>query len=236
MAYCEWHGTIIRHFKTRDLASFLEIPLREAVGIRGCLYGWAIEHRPGGILPRRLVPQACEAEDMDPDRLIQALTDSGLIETVPDDENTGNLVAIHDWSDYVSNYRKSLIELLRYYVTKDKNFERIPLGLKEKLTEAFGKTWPTNSALKGLCANLRKIPVVLLGAERNRSERSGAESPLPPTLRSKSSGSAGPKDPTKCPNCDGVGMVHVAGDTVTKCSRCQGSGKIRPTRGSTAKA
>lgn len=232
MAYCEWHGTIIRHFKTRDLASFLGLPLREAVGIRGCLYGWAIEHRPGGILPRRLVPQACEAEDLDPDNLIQALTDTGLLDPVPDDEN---LVAIHDWPDYVSNYRKSLIELLRYYVVKYNDFERIPLDLKEKLTDAFGKRWPTNTALINLCAKLRKIPKVLLGADQRGSERSGAESPLPPKPSAKDSASGVKKNPSKCPNCDGIGNIYVSGNTVTQCSRCQGSGRIRPPRASTTK-
>lgn len=101
MAYVEWHGNLPQHHKTAWLMTLLKIGKAQAVGTRGCLYAWAIENRPGGIIERSLLWFACAWEG-DKAALEKALIDSKLVDAI--DKHT---VKLHDWDDYTRGYRKA---------------------------------------------------------------------------------------------------------------------------------
>ena len=117
MAYVEWHSGIQHHHKTERLAKLLGVNIREAVGIRGCLYAWIIENRPSGIIEIDLVPFACKW-DGDDKALIHALETCGLL----DKSDIAKSLQIHDWQDYTKGYRKVQADIERQ---KHKNGEAI---------------------------------------------------------------------------------------------------------------
>ena len=101
MAWIEWHHSIRHHHKTDKLASLLKIEPYAALGLRGALYAWAIDERPGGVFERDLVAIACRwAGDLQ--QLVVALLESKLIDPYGDDK-----VRIHDWPAYTCHYRKA---------------------------------------------------------------------------------------------------------------------------------
>lgn len=108
MAYVEWHDTVRNHFKTDALMLALDVKRREAVGIIGCLSSWAIQYRPGGIIERGLVKVAVEWEG-DGEKLVKALIESGWLDISEDPKK----VAVHDWKDITSGYRKARADAAR---------------------------------------------------------------------------------------------------------------------------
>ena len=108
MPYVEWWGSILGHMKTLDLIDLLSIPRYAAVGIRACIYAFAIEYHPGGYFPESLIPRACGWKG-DAQKLLSALRVATLIE----DTDTPGIVKIHDWEEYTKNYRKSKVDAKR---------------------------------------------------------------------------------------------------------------------------
>jgi len=101
MAYVEWHQEIRNHWKTDDLMRRLGIQRYEALGILGAITSWAIGHRPGGIIERKLIQVAVEWKK-EPEPLVQALLDAGWLDVFDDDR-----VEVHDWEDITQGYRKA---------------------------------------------------------------------------------------------------------------------------------
>lgn len=109
MAYCELHGSIRHHYKTNRLMARLKISRREAVGIVCTLASWAIENRPGGLVPLALIPDAIEW-DRDRKELTDALIDREAVKEGLSgwlDEMKNGTVKIHDWEEFTKNFRKS---------------------------------------------------------------------------------------------------------------------------------
>jgi hypothetical protein len=108
MPYIEWHHSIRHHHKTDHLAELLKIEPYAALGLRGCLYAWAIDERPGGIIERDLLAVAARWPRNKRATLEAALIESKLIDSVDD-----KTVQIHDWQDYTRGYRKSKADIER---------------------------------------------------------------------------------------------------------------------------
>lgn len=108
MPYIEWHHSIRHHHKTDHLAELLKIEPYAALGIRGALYAWAVDERPGGIIERELLATAARFPRNKRATLEAALLESKLIDSV--DEKT---VQIHDWQDFTRGYRKSKADIER---------------------------------------------------------------------------------------------------------------------------
>lgn len=101
MAYVEWHQEIRTHYKTEDLMRRLGITRREALGIIGSISSWAIGHRPGGIIEKKLIQVAVDWEK-DPAPLLAALIDVGWLDEFDDER-----VEVHDWEEITQGFRKA---------------------------------------------------------------------------------------------------------------------------------
>lgn len=110
--WCKVAVTLPRHLKTRRLAEALGIPVPEAVGRLVCLWIYAVEMSPSGLLTDEDIQASfCLDSDLSVNMAVQALTAAGgdLHEgflTLMDD---GGLVgtpcyALHDWTDYSGVY------------------------------------------------------------------------------------------------------------------------------------
>jgi hypothetical protein len=100
-------GTLT-HWKTRKLAKSLGIDLSHALGLLEALWHTTAEDAPGGDIGR-LSNDAIAMEmwtDIEPDRLIQALIDSGHLDK---HKNPEYRLVIHDWDRHVDyNIRRKL--------------------------------------------------------------------------------------------------------------------------------
>lgn len=137
----------------------------EAVGLRGCLYAWAITHRPGGIIERELVATACEW-DGDEGKLFDALKTAKLVDVRED-----GAVTIHDWPMFTSGYRKAKKDAKRKKAAYEKARKARELST-EKARSIRGDSSDSRGERNG--------------TERNRTERSGEGEPsradaLPPS-------------------------------------------------------
>lgn len=109
MPYIEWHHSIRHHHKTDHLAELLNIEPYAALGIRGALYAWAVDERPGGIVERSLLAVAARFPRDKREALEKALMDAKLIDPADDPK----FVQIHDWQDFTRGYRKSKADVER---------------------------------------------------------------------------------------------------------------------------
>lgn len=96
MAWIELHQSVVTHRKTMAFADALDIPEYAAVGLLSCLWLWAVDNAPDGVLPDspRTIARAIRW-DKDPTELIDALVESEYLR-----RDDGCLI-IHDWSDYI---------------------------------------------------------------------------------------------------------------------------------------
>jgi hypothetical protein len=93
VAWIEVHQSLPMHPKTIEAAMLLEVPEAEVVGHMVCLWIWAVDARPDGVLDLskpRIIARAAGWEK-EPGRFVDALIAVRFL-----DEDG----AIHDWDDY----------------------------------------------------------------------------------------------------------------------------------------
>lgn len=95
MAWIELHQSVATHAKTITLCDLLDMPEYAAVGLLSCLWLWAVDNAPEGVLPDvpRRIARAIRW-DKQPDDLIDALITAGFL------DRTDEGLIIHDWHDY----------------------------------------------------------------------------------------------------------------------------------------
>lgn len=174
MAYVEWHGGISDHHKTAWLRDFLKVNIREAVGVRGCLYEWAIVNRPGGYIERELLSFACKW-DGDKALLERSLLDAKLLDAV--DETR---VYIHDWPEYTRGYRKArkdatrkkraYLRSIRGDSTESRGDQNRP---DQSGPERDGAAWLPSSPLGMLLEEARRQKVRSVGGKQLRQQIEG---------------------------------------------------------------
>lgn len=134
MAYVEWHQEIRNHWKTDDLMRRLSIPRREALGILGAITSWAIGHRPGGVIERKLIQVAVEWEK-DPEPLLHALLEAGWLDPFDEDR-----VEVHDWEDITQGYRKARKDAARKRKERKERQVESEKAAKEKARNVRGRS------------------------------------------------------------------------------------------------
>ena len=97
MAWIELHQALRDHRKTMDLAAELDIIEPYAMGHLSCLWLWALDNAPDGVLrtcSARIIARASGYPNS-ADTFVNALEKTGFLER----DDDGNLI-IHDWMDY----------------------------------------------------------------------------------------------------------------------------------------
>lgn len=96
MAWIESHQELGQHPKTKKLARLLEVKLPTAVGHLHFIWWWALNYAQDGSLDRYEAVDIADAAvyDGDPQRLLDALIDSGYI------DKTDAGLTLHDWDEY----------------------------------------------------------------------------------------------------------------------------------------
>lgn len=127
MAWIEVHQTLPTHRKTIEAAAILDITPVQVVGHLVCLWLWALDNAPEGVmytsrnaLRNKMVANVSQW-DGDPDLFVEALIETGFLNGVED------ALEIHNWHDYAGKLieaRKSNRERQRRYrATKKKEEE-----------------------------------------------------------------------------------------------------------------
>lgn len=96
MAWIESHQELRDHPKTRRLARYLGIHVREAVGLLHFLWWWALDYAEDGDLSRFEAADIADAIlwDGDPEQAVDALVRAGFL------DRTDSGLVIHDWDEY----------------------------------------------------------------------------------------------------------------------------------------
>lgn len=96
MAWIESHQELRDHPKTRRLARYLGIHVREAVGLLHFLWWWALDYAEDGDLSRFEAADIADAIlwDGDPNEAVDALVRAGFL------DRTDSGLVIHDWDEY----------------------------------------------------------------------------------------------------------------------------------------
>jgi hypothetical protein len=201
MAYVEWHQEIRNHWKTDDLMRRLSVPRREALGILGAITSWAIGHRPGGVIERKLIHVAVEWEKA-PEPLLTALIDSGWLD-VFDEER----VEVHDWEDITQGYRKARKDAARKRKERKERQVESEKATKEKARNVRGRSTP--KTVRGRSKERRSEQ----NEQNEQNERTRAGQPRSSVLQQPQnhppSGSSAGRD---TPGRDGSGPVVAVSD------------------------
>jgi len=118
MAWIEVHQTLPTHRKTIEAAAILDIPPVQMIGHLICLWLWALDNAPDGVmytsrnaLRNKMVANVSQW-DGDPDAFVDALVESGFLDERDD------ALELHDWYDYAGKLmetRKARRERQRRY-------------------------------------------------------------------------------------------------------------------------
>lgn len=126
MAWIEVHQTLPTHRKTIEAAAILDIPPVQMIGHLICLWLWALDNAPDGVmytsrnaLRNKMVANVSQW-DGDPDAFVDALVESGFLNEIDD------ALELHDWYDYAGKLmetRKANRERQRRYRESKKQQE-----------------------------------------------------------------------------------------------------------------
>jgi hypothetical protein len=126
MAWIEVHQTLPTHRKTIEAAAILDITPVQVVGHLVCLWLWALDNAPEGVmytsrnaLRNKMVANVSQWGG-DPDLFVEALTEAGFLNELDD------ALELHDWYDYAGKLmetRKANRERQRRYRESKKQQE-----------------------------------------------------------------------------------------------------------------
>lgn len=211
MAYVEWHQEIRNHWKTDDLMRRLSIPRREALGILGAITSWAIGHRPGGVIERKLIQVAVEWEK-DPEPLLKALLDAGWLDVFDEDR-----VEVHDWEDITQGYRKARKDAARKRKERKERQTESEKAAKDKARIVRGRA--PKKTVRGRSKERRSEQ----NEQNEQNERTRAGQPRSSVLQQpQNTPSSGSSRGANGPEGDAGGLVVAVSD------RKEGSGTPPP--------
>jgi hypothetical protein len=135
------------HPKTKALARALGERMRDAVGMLELLWHFTAEYAPDGLISRFTDADIAEAMDWDGDveKLMQALTDIGWIDSTPAQHAHGVCTTytrcVHDWSSHAEDaVHMKLARQFKYFADGVKpKITRLSASEKATIEEAYAR-------------------------------------------------------------------------------------------------